>query len=70
MLLRLERGDHAAFDDEEINHQVYLEAKEIMKQSGPCKFVPNKPKGKDIHLWKQQVKWYSDGKTTINRLFH
>jgi hypothetical protein len=36
MLLRLERGDDAGFDDEEIKHQVYLEAKKVMKQSGLC----------------------------------
>jgi hypothetical protein len=56
MLLRLETGDHAAFDDEEIKHQVYLEAKNIMEQSGLWKLTTNNAKGTDFHLWKKQVK--------------
>jgi hypothetical protein len=70
MLLRLERGDHTGFDDEKIKRQVYLEIKKIMEQSGLCELATNKPKGTDMHLRKQQVKWDSDGKTTVTQMFH
>jgi hypothetical protein len=36
MLLMLERGDDAGFDDKEIKYQVYLKAKKVMEQSVLC----------------------------------
>jgi hypothetical protein len=42
--------DGSGFNDEEINHLVYQEAKEIMEQSGLCKLATFKPKDSDLHL--------------------
>ncbi len=60
LLLRLDKGDQAGFDDEEINHLVYLEAKKIMEQSGLCKLASFKPKHTYLRLWKRKVGWGSD----------
>ena len=50
LLPRLEKGDGSGFDDEEINHQVYQEAKKTMEQSGLHKLATHKPQESDLYL--------------------
>ena len=69
LLLRLDKGDQAGFDDEGIKHQVYQEAKKMMEQSGLCKLAPFKPKHADLHLWKRKVGWGSDRDTTYTNIY-
>jgi hypothetical protein len=69
LLLRLDRGDQAGFDDEEINHLVYQEANKIMEQSGLCKLATFKPKHTDLHLWKWKVGWGSDRDTPYTNIY-
>jgi hypothetical protein len=64
----LERGDDEGFDGEVLKHQVYLEAKKIMEQSGICKLATHKQKSTVLHLWKQKVKWSSEGDTTVTQI--
>jgi hypothetical protein len=64
LLLRLEKDDRSGFDDEEINHQVYPEAKETMEQSGLHKLATHKLMDSGLHLWKHKVGWGADGDTS------
>ena len=69
LLLRLDKGDQAGFDYEEINHLVYQEANKVMEQSGLCKLATFKPKHTDLHLWKWKVGWGSDRDTTYTNIY-
>ncbi len=57
VVLSLQTGDESGFDDEEVNHQMYQEAKKLMEKSGLCKLSTHKPKDSDLHLWKKKIGW-------------
>jgi hypothetical protein len=69
VVLSLQTGDESGFDDEEVNHQMYQEAKKIMEQSGLCKLSTHKPKDSDLHLWKKKIGWSTDGDTCWTNIF-
>jgi hypothetical protein len=68
-VLSLQTGDESGFDDEEVNHQMYQEAKKIMEQSGLCKLSTHKPKDSDLHLWKKKIGWSTDGDASWTNIF-
>ena len=69
VVLSLQTGDESGFDDEEVNHQMYQEAKKLMEQSGLCKLSTHKPKDSDLHLWKKKIGWSTDGDASWTNIF-
>jgi hypothetical protein len=48
---------------------IYESAKQIMEDYGLIKLATHRPKETDLHLWKQQSSWYSDGNSTCNTIY-